>query len=62
MFPFKVLTEGQDVWGHQVIWKKALDWKKPDSNPVLYEPAAWPDESLAEFYFLIYESSNALST
>ena len=32
MFPFKVLTEGQDVWGHLVIWRKALDWKKLDST------------------------------
>lgn len=31
-------------------------------QPVLYEPAAWPDESLTEFYFLVYESSNALAT
>ena len=30
-------------------------------QPVLYEPAAWPD-SLTEFYFLVYESSNALAT
>ena len=55
MFSFKVLTKGQDVWRHWVILRKALGWKKLDSNPVLCEPAVWPEGSLAEFHFPIHE-------